>query len=246
MSLRIAIISDLHLEMRNDKHAIIRLLDKCMVDADYLFIAGDVVSGRYLPIIFPDFMGALCSKYKGVFYVAGNHEYWWSSFKEIKSLLNDIQVQIPNLYILDNEMCYCDGVTIYGGTLWFERSLKSEAYRPNWPDFAYCSDGYENIYFKSAEFRANFPEADVEPVDIVLTHHMPSNKSIAPYWKGQATNCYFVNPVEDLVEKAKLWIHGHTHTKFDYKHENCRVVCNPLGSPSEQSSKKYKPLILEI
>jgi len=26
-----------------------------------------------------------------------------------------------------------------------------------------------------------------------------------------------------------LWIHGHTHTSFDYRVGNCRVLCNPRG-----------------
>ena len=29
--------------------------------------------------------------------------------------------------------------------------------------------------------------------------------------------------------KACLWIHGHTHTSFDYRVGGCRVICNPRG-----------------
>ncbi|MES2729974.1 MAG: hypothetical protein V4621_07790 [Pseudomonadota bacterium] len=32
-----------------------------------------------------------------------------------------------------------------------------------------------------------------------------------------------------MAAQADLWIHGHTHTHFDYQIEKCRVVTNPLG-----------------
>ena len=33
--------------------------------------------------------------------------------------------------------------------------------------------------------------------------------------------------------RAALWIHGHTHTRFDYRVRGTRVVCNPRGYPGE-------------
>ena len=33
--------------------------------------------------------------------------------------------------------------------------------------------------------------------------------------------------------RAALWIHGHTHTAFDYDVRGTRVVCNPRGYPHE-------------
>ena len=34
-----------------------------------------------------------------------------------------------------------------------------------------------------------------------------------------------------LIEERKpaLWVHGHTHTSFNYTIGPTRVVCNPLG-----------------
>ena len=33
--------------------------------------------------------------------------------------------------------------------------------------------------------------------------------------------------------RSALWIHGHTHTFFDYVVSGTRVVCNPRGYPGE-------------
>jgi hypothetical protein len=40
-----------------------------------------------------------------------------------------------------------------------------------------------------------------------------------------------VSDAERLVdgERARLWIHGHTHDSFDYRLNGTRVVCNPRG-----------------
>jgi hypothetical protein len=31
--------------------------------------------------------------------------------------------------------------------------------------------------------------------------------------------------------RAALWVHGHTHSSFDYLLNGTRVVCNPRGYP---------------
>ena len=37
--------------------------------------------------------------------------------------------------------------------------------------------------------------------------------------------------LEPLIKahQPDLWIHGHTHTSFDYRVGRCRVLCNPRG-----------------
>lgn len=255
--MRLAVVSDLHLEMRSEAKAIMRVLDKCKSDADVLVVAGDVVSGKFAKRILPEFMHALSCEYEHVIYVPGNHEYWHSNFFQIDILLYDIEQRniLNGFYVFRNEQDegLILGPRVYGGTLWFPRSVLSEAIGPQWADFHYignedcqyaCNHVKERIYLEAARFRANFPKE----VDIVVSHHLPSYKSVAPYWKNNDTNCYFVNDCEDLIVQAKpkLWIHGHTHSKCDYEFEGCRIVCNPLGAPSERSSKTYRPLIVEV
>ena len=44
---------------------------------------------------------------------------------------------------------------------------------------------------------------------------------------------------------AALWIHGHTHTFFDYRAGGARVICNPRGYPGEATG--FRPdLIVDI
>ena len=80
-----------------------------------------------------------------------------------------------------------------------------------------------------------------EPFDgktVVVTHHAPSTASIAPHLLRDAThlNAAYVNRLEVLLgPPVSLWVHGHTHTSFDYDIKGTRVVCNPRG---------YAPVLL--
>ena len=66
---------------------------------------------------------------------------------------------------------------------------------------------------------------------IVVTHHLPSTMSISAKFAKSPINCAFASDADDLVARADIWIHGHTHDSQDYRIGGCRVVCNPAGYP---------------
>lgn len=74
-----------------------------------------------------------------------------------------------------------------------------------------------------------------EPFDgatVVVTHHAPSIGSVAPrYASSWITPAFVSNLPDEFFAVPSLWIHGHTHSKFDYKRNGCRIVSNPRGYP---------------
>jgi predicted phosphodiesterase len=78
---------------------------------------------------------------------------------------------------------------------------------------------------------------------VVVTHHGPSRKSIAPRFASDWVTPAFVSdlPAEFFDARSMwlagteqragpvLWIHGHTHAAFDYRLGGCRIVSNPRG-----------------
>jgi len=66
---------------------------------------------------------------------------------------------------------------------------------------------------------------------VVVTHYLPSERSVAPRFIGNFLNPSFVSAHDELIKEYKplLWIHGHTHDSFDYNIGETRVVCNPRG-----------------
>jgi len=65
---------------------------------------------------------------------------------------------------------------------------------------------------------------------IVVTHHAPHRRSLAPRYANDLVSAGFVSDLPELVRApVALWVHGHTHTAFDYVENGTRVVCNPRG-----------------
>jgi Icc-related predicted phosphoesterase len=77
---------------------------------------------------------------------------------------------------------------------------------------------------------------------VVISHHLPALKSIAPRYANDALNPAFASRLEDVIERYRpaLWIHGHTHDPCDYELFQTRVVCNP-GYPGEYGRAGFKP-----
>lgn len=85
-------------------------------------------------------------------------------------------------------------------------------------------------------FNEHWKWLENEEPDVVVTHFSPFIQSIHPKYAGNPYNPYFANNQENTIDGVKLWIHGHTHTAFDYMHQETRVVCNPWGNPGERFS----------
>ena len=65
---------------------------------------------------------------------------------------------------------------------------------------------------------------------VVVTHHAPHRGSLAQRYADDWTSGAFITELpETFFDVPVLWIHGHTHQRFDYQVRSCRVVCNPRG-----------------
>jgi 3',5'-cyclic AMP phosphodiesterase CpdA len=65
---------------------------------------------------------------------------------------------------------------------------------------------------------------------VVVTHHAPHRNSLAPIYATDWVSGAFASELpEEFFKVPVLWVHGHTHTSFDYRIGHCRVVCNPRG-----------------
>jgi Icc-related predicted phosphoesterase len=113
--------------------------------------------------------------------------------------------------------------------MWF---AKSNAYKGGMNDFRMISD-HQDIYSENERFTRLLPAITED--DVVVTHHLPSFRSVPPQFQNSSLNAFFVHDVENSIRQysPSLWIHGHTHTNFDYTIGKTRVVANPRGYPEE-------------
>ncbi|WP_325677554.1 metallophosphoesterase [Rhodopila sp.] len=80
---------------------------------------------------------------------------------------------------------------------------------------------------------------------IVVTHHAPSPRSIAPRFQNDPLNPTFVTDLERFIQRYEpsLWVHGHVHDSFDYRVGRTRVICNPRGYFPDQLNPAFNPLL---
>ena len=76
---------------------------------------------------------------------------------------------------------------------------------------------------------------------VVVTHHAPSVGSVADKYAADWLTPAFVSDLpEEFFSVPALWVHGHTHTGFDYVRGRCRVASNPRGYWLQDSSFEYQ------
>jgi DNA repair exonuclease SbcCD nuclease subunit len=231
--MRIAVISDLHLEHRKDPSPLGTPAGMFSVfgsvslphhiEADVLVIAGDThpdlsVRAEVLAKIENEFGVP-------VIHVNGNHDYYGSTFPDDTG-----------------EIITISGVRFAVATLWTHIDEVGMLSRSRFPDFANIR-GIEAWKWNALN-QNHIAFLEAAEADVIVTHHAPFLHSIEEEFQGDALNTFFVNNLDpERFSKTRLWIHGHVHTPLDYtvpagEHE-IRVVCNPLGYPQSRRRGRF-------
>lgn len=246
--MKLQIMSDLHLEFYGDLGE--SFARNVPVLGDVLVLAGDVMkASSYTHVEMT--LGWFCDRFRDVVYVPGNHEYYGSDPLDVQADLMSCTAAYRNLHVL---MGGRPGATVIGnqrfigGTLWFPYTHQEEKYRHGMTDFSVIRNFFPWVYEEHERDLRHLAE-EVQEGDVVVTHHLPYNLSIALQYAGHPLNRFFVaTDAEPIVEdgRAKLWIHGHTHTSFDYHVNATRVVANPRGYPGERGPSFRPDLVIDI
>ena len=258
--MKIRVLSDLHLEYDEP-------LAIPYVEADLVVLAGDIHNhakglgwaaenfGSQVPII----------------YVPGNHEYYGGEFAALESAMQAAARSLPNVHFLNNTtFTERNGQwRVLGTTLWTDFSLfgaGDAALRESIAEAERVILDYQGvIQVLSPELEAplrSFTPRDslalheqarvwledelAKPFDgktIVVTHHAPLRPSLAEKFATDRASAGYVSDLPSLVRApVALWVHGHTHTAFDYFAEGTRVICNPRGYSDPRGRAPENPL----
>ena len=241
--MRIQILSDIHLEFHHDGgRSFIADLDPEGVDV--LVLAGDICAWHQLEATLPDF----CDRYPEVVYVYGNHELYGASFPHVRGLVGRLESSVENLHILDSALLEIGGVRFVGTTLWFPFRSDNIAYERNISDFQRI-DGLRAHVYDEHERATRFLVDNVHKGDVVITHHLPTFRSVPPRYKSDPLTRFFVSPMDDLIRHRRpaLWVHGHSHDSADYLHGDTRVVCNPFGYIGYELNERFvEKMVVEV
>lgn len=207
-----------------------------------------------------------------VLVIAGNHEYYrhendaytWEDLPQDMRDAADFSDRLEKgkVSFFEDATAVYDGVRFIGTTLWTDmllygddplvKMLVAQAlndYNVIWSKF---NDRLliEQVVERHGVSRKFIEDTLAEPFDgptVVVTHHTPSWLSVHPDYRANKASAGYSSRLEPLIEKGKpaLWIHGHTHSSFDYQLYETRVVCNPRGYRDE--NKEFNPeLLIEI
>lgn len=243
------IVSDIHLEHRTI--AFENIIEPC---ADILALVGDIGS-PFLPNL-SDFIDWCASKFKHVFYVPGNHEYYNTrclSVNDINNILKNICDKHSNVHFMYNSIFDIECYTFIGSILWSHVPDEHvHAIQNMMNDYRYIfanKDRLITVADTNIEYQKNkvFIEKSVQDaitnnkIPIVLTHHTPSMKGTSSPVHEGGISCYaFSSTLSCTQGIIRLWVCGHTHYNFHHSLEGYELVSNQFGY-NDIGVKGYNP-----
>ncbi|OHD03820.1 MAG: hypothetical protein A2095_05475 [Sphingomonadales bacterium GWF1_63_6] len=238
--MRLWILSDLHIEQS------VWELPSPPPDFDVLIAAGDIHDPARNGVRW------LAQRIdRPIVYVMGNHEFYAHKHRftvaEEVIRARELAEQL-GVHLLLDEAVEIEGVRFLGTSLWTDYdlygtrhlSMDVAASMMNDHRLIFPHNDYEPLRPQQArewhEASVAWLEERLRPgafdgTTVVVTHHLPHPGSIASHYAGDSLNPAFCSDLSRLVEEsgAKVWVHGHTHSSFDYKIGDTRIVCNPKG-----------------
>ena len=265
--LSLQIVSDLHIEYRNNN--VPNPLDYIKPVSKILVLAGDIGSVYKFDQL-KGFLKKLCVHFEYVLYVPGNHEFYMQhdsdddiplTFEFLLNKLLSLEKDIENLYILNRKSVVLNNICISGCTLWTKAEVKipkfivrihgmtTEMYnKKHLSDLKYINKMIEHCQTNNLKL-------------IMITHHCPSfnimentHMMLKDYGKenikkrDRYVSLYF-SKLDNLLHKDKVhtWICGHIHQNFDYvTNGGTRLVGNQYGKPRDNIDDYNKEFVVRI
>ena len=248
--MKILVLSDLHIEFED--------YQVNFSGVDVVVLAGDIHVKEY------GYRWALENiKNIPVVYVLGNHEYYGKAYPRLVEKLKEESAG-SNIHILEKDVVHIDGVNFLGCTLWSDFELLGDPRIAGFecqqvmtdfkkirlsPKFSKLrSIDVAAIHRQSLSWLRYELEKLNNQVNVVVTHHAPSRKSVLEHYKEDIISSAYASNLESVIEKhnPKYWIHGHLHNSSNYTVGKTQVVCNPRGYSGERNADFDDNFIIEV
>ena len=238
--MRLLILSDLHHELWRE-HA--PKIDPTVSQPDLVILAGDINTGaKAVAWAAQNFAGL------PVLYVHGNHEGYGHNLDSVLDEIRSASAATDNVHLLDCGEYIVGQVRFLGATLWTDfqlfgdderhaSMLEAESVMTDYKRIRLAKKCYRKLRatdtlqyhamqksWLNKKLQEPFPGRTV-----VITHMAPSMRSVSDRFAHDRASAAYASRLDDMVEKADLWVHGHMHDSFDYTVGKCRVICNPCG-----------------
>jgi DNA repair exonuclease SbcCD nuclease subunit len=234
--MKIQYCSDLHLEL---KHNLIFVEQhKWNVTGEILIMAGDILKlyiGNYkLP-----FFDMLSDSYEKVFWIPGNHEFYYSSDLSILDVPLKEHIR-KNVFLLNNVTEIINGTAFIFSTLWSNiekypieiKQSVSDFHTIRYNDDLLTVKEFNRKHQQSLDFIKSEVEKLKEIQKVVVTHHAPSSILNPKEYMNSQINEAFVIDLTNYIEKSGIdyWMYGHIHhNKQNVTIGKTKMITNQMG-----------------
>jgi len=235
---KIQLYSDLHLELYS-KFPLIKPI------STNLFLAGDI--GHYNKQNFKNFFDYCSPKWKNIFYVLGNHEYYIDK-KSIEYTTNkyiEFFSNYNNIHLLNNSFVTIDNINIYGSTLWTKPTQDFEVMKRYFNDYSKLNY-FDVIKNSNLQYNSllNYIENNNKKT-IIMSHFPPIQKNTSsPMYSNQEKYIKDYFAWSNIIHNNKnisVWLSGHTHYSYDFNYNNTRLISNQMGYRNEYGKINFNP-----
>lgn len=237
--MKIQYISDIHLELLKKK-AIKYITNKIIPNADICILAGDIGNPMANDNHYNNFLQEMSTKFKKIFVIAGNHEFYGNNIHATKEKLIEICEKYPNISFLDNQYEDYEGYRWLGTTQWTHIRNSENKINDVYSIKDFDIEQYNNLHSECCNFlNESLKESkSLNIKTIVITHHLPIYSLTAPKYKYMCEYAQWFNADLDSMIKINNniihgWFYGHTHEQSVQRHYGVHFYCNPVGYENE-------------
>ena len=245
--MKIQYCSDLHLEFPDNQNYL--KANPILPLGDILILAGDITLLR-VKDNYKWFFKKLSKQFKAVYWIPGNHEYYYSDQATIATPL--FEKIFENVFLLNNKTIVIENVELIFSTLWSHIPVQQEwVTQKNVSDFEVIKKEGKTIM--PNDFNAMhavdlaFIKTEIaKPTGnkkIVVTHHVPTLMHYPKQYLNSQINGAFATELFDVIESSNVdyWIYGHHHCNTpDFKIGKTTMLTNQLGYVHHQENILFK------
>lgn len=198
-------------------------------------------------------------KFEHTVVIMGNHEYYGGEVSRTPEKIRKSLSIYDNVTLLENEVKVIRDVVFFGSTMWTEmeennpvlrhqihfglNDFKRIRYKTNGNYSKFTPSIASALHRKAMNALSDALDEYPDTKFVAVHHHAPAFKSVDPiYATSKLNGAYFSHELETKIMTGgfsrlpDVLIHGHMHSKSNYKLRTMDVLANPRGYQGHEAS----------